>query len=81
MNCSDIQALLCELLDDDTSEARAAEIHEQVAACPHCVSRLQSEREVRAIVRHCCSQEQAPEALRQRIVQRISIRYTETRYR
>ncbi|WP_018296154.1 mycothiol system anti-sigma-R factor [Corynebacterium lubricantis] len=78
--CDDQQALLCELLDEDTTQERATEIQEIIASCPECFGRLKSEQEVRAMVRRCGQPDPAPEQLRTRIMQRISITYTETHW-
>lgn len=80
MKCHDVHVLFCELLDDDTSPSRAAEIQAMIAECPECFGRLQSEREVRELVRRCAHSTQAPDQLRQRIVRSISVTYTETRF-
>ncbi|MCP1387954.1 mycothiol system anti-sigma-R factor [Corynebacterium sp. TA-R-1] len=74
--------LLCELFDSDTSPARAAEIRAELGACPHCMSKLKSEQDVRGLVRDCCGEAHAPEPLRQRIITSITtVSYTEIRYR
>lgn len=77
---AEAHALLCELFDENISPARAAEIRAKVQECPECFSQFTREEEVRALVRRCNCTEKAPERLRQRIVQSISITYTETRY-
>ena len=83
-DCDDsrVNALLCELFDPSVTRARAAEIHEEIAGCPNCSSRLESERAVRGRLRECCGHARAPEPLRQRIITTITtVRYTEVRYR
>ena len=70
-------ALLCEYFDSDTPPARAAEIREIIQTCPESFAWLQSETEIRALVKRCNCQDQAPVQLRQRIVQSISITYYE----
>lgn len=80
-DCSDVHPLLCELFDPDTPPARVLEIREQIAACPHCFGRLESEQAVRDLVRDCCGEARAPEPLRERIIASItSVSYTEIRY-
>ena len=82
---AEAHALLCEYFDPLTPAARADEIEQIIQACPQSFAWLESEREIRQIVRRCNCQDHAPEALRQRIVQSISISYTEitgiTRFR
>ena len=83
-DCSDarLNALLCELFDPSTSSTRATEIRSEIASCPDCFSRLESEQAVRGRLRECCGHAQAPEPLRQRIITSITtVRYTEVRYR
>ncbi|MDO5669460.1 MAG: anti-sigma factor [Corynebacterium sp.] len=70
--CADIQAQLCALFDPSTTPERAREILAAVAECPDCHGRLESEQEIRALLRRCCSAEaSAPAALRQRITMEI----------
>ncbi|MDO5032092.1 mycothiol system anti-sigma-R factor [Corynebacterium sp.] len=71
-NSPEVEALLCELLDDATSYARALEIREHIAQCDGCQARLESEEVVRAMVRKCCSGQKAPQSLRQRITIEIT---------
>ncbi len=69
-------ALLCEYFDPETPQTRVAEIREIIQTCPDSFAWLESETEVRQLVRRCCCQDHAPEGLRQRIVQSISVTYT-----
>ncbi|WP_394281287.1 anti-sigma factor [Corynebacterium sp.] len=79
-NCGQAQALLCELLDDETTAARAEEIKQEISRCPECFHQLQSERAVRELVRGCSGCEPAPETLRTRIIERITVTYQEMRF-
>ena len=64
----EVQALLCELLDESTTYARALAIREHIAQCDYCQQRLESEEIIRSLVRNCCNgQAKAPQALRRRI--------------
>ena len=64
----EVQALLCELLDESTTYARALAIREHIAQCDFCQKRLESEETIRSLVRNCCNgQAKAPQALRRRI--------------
>lgn len=75
----DTQLLLCEMFDPETTRARAEEIRSEIANCPECLRRLESEQDVRGLVRDCCGQANAPEPLRQRIIASITtVTYTET---
>lgn len=69
----EVQALICEYMDAGTSQARAREIREQIAACPECLQRLRNEHEVRTIIQTCCQTESAPGYLRERISTQIRI--------
>ncbi|WP_257160138.1 anti-sigma factor [Corynebacterium cystitidis] len=80
MDCGEAQSLLCELLDEDTTDARAEEIKWLISRCPECFEQLKSERAVRELVRGCSGCEPAPETLRSRIIARISVTYTEMRF-
>lgn len=74
----EVQALFCELLDQNTAAERAAAIREHIAQCDECQDRLEREELVRAMVSKCCGGTQAPAALRRRIS--IEITRTEIRF-
>lgn len=77
-SCDEIQAQLCTLFDPDTTPEQARALLDSIAACPECYGRLQSEREIRAILQRCCTADaEAPADLRQRITMQIRV----TRYR
>ncbi len=78
--CEEIQSQLCTLFDPSTTPEQAREILKVVAECPHCHGRLNSEREIRALLQKCCSADAAPATLKQRISMQIrEVRVT--RYR
>lgn len=72
-NCSaaEVQAMICEILDSGTTSHRAAEIRDELGQCPECLDRLNSERELRLIMRRCCQSDAAPGYLRERISTQI----------
>ncbi|GAB3088016.1 anti-sigma factor [Corynebacterium aquatimens] len=70
-------ALLCELFDEDITAERKEEIRAIIRKCPDCFRQLGREEEIRSLVKRCNCADRAPESLRQRIVQTISISYTE----
>ncbi|AGF71773.1 mycothiol system anti-sigma-R factor [Corynebacterium halotolerans] len=72
-SCEEIQAYLCALLDDDVTPDRAEELLKRIAACPQCYGRLQSEQEIRALVRKCCTSRPAPVTLRERITMQLRV--------
>lgn len=76
----EIEALCCELLDNCTSEQRAEEIRARISECTCCSTRLDSEEEVRQMVKGCDESTHAPETLRARISYQIHISQTEVRW-
>jgi mycothiol system anti-sigma-R factor len=73
-SCDEIQAQLCTLLDPGTSPEQARALLDSIAECPTCYGRLESEREIRAILQRCCTAEAAaPASLRQRISMQIRV--------
>lgn len=80
--CSDseLESLFCELLDSACGEQRAAEIRARLEECAACQERLQSEEQIRRLVRKCCGETApAPSHLRERIT--VQIRMSRTEYR
>lgn len=75
---AEVQALFCELLDGNTTPARAQAIRAHLSHCEECAERLHREEVMRELLRTCCGQAKAPQALRQRIT--IQITRTEIRY-
>lgn len=80
-NCttSEMEALLCELLDDDLTQSRAQEIRARIAECEDCCTRLESEEVMRNLLRCCDNATQAPAHLKERIT--VQIRMTRVEYR
>ncbi|EEI15844.1 putative mycothiol system anti-sigma-R factor [Corynebacterium lipophiloflavum DSM 44291] len=74
--------MLCELLDSETTAARAAEIRDFIQSCPECFSRYENELAARTIVQKCCGASHAPDHLRQRIIASITtVSVTQVHYR
>lgn len=78
---AEAHALLCEYFDPETPAERADEIEHIIQTCPTSFQWLESERDIRSMVKRCNCQDQAPAQLRERIVQSISVSVTEVRYR
>lgn len=76
---AEVQALFCELINPETTAARASAIRAHLAECDECTDRLQREEVMRELLRTCCGKTKAPQELRQRIS--IQITRTEIRYR
>ena len=68
-----VHAALCDLFDRRIDPARAAEIRREIAECPSCSARLQSEESVRVLMRRCAESNSAPMTLRQRITTELRI--------
>lgn len=71
--CGEKYQSLFALLDDELSAAQCAELRSHLSECPECYGRLQTEEQVRALVRKCCTEDQAPPTLRERITVRIQV--------
>ena len=71
-----IHAALCDLFDGSIDAARAEEIRREIAECPSCSARLDSEETIRILMRRCAESDSAPMTLRQRITTELRI----TRY-
>ncbi|MDO5513091.1 mycothiol system anti-sigma-R factor [Corynebacterium sp.] len=70
--CEEMQAQMCALFDPSTTPEEAREILRAIAQCPDCHGRFESEQEIRALLRRCCTAEaSAPATLRQRITMEI----------
>lgn len=69
--CGEKYQSLFALLDDELSAAECAELRTHLSDCPECSRRLRTEEQVRALVRKCCTEQQAPPTLRERITTRI----------
>ncbi|WP_236686125.1 anti-sigma factor [Corynebacterium testudinoris] len=68
-----MQSNLCALFDPATTREEAHAILSRVSSCPDCAGRLQSEHEIRALLKKCCTAEAAPVTLRQRITMEIRV--------
>lgn len=81
-NCSqqEVQALICELLDNCCDSHRAQEIRARLAECTSCHEHLEHEEVIRSMVRNCCGGGRAPSHLRERITVQIRMTRTEIRY-
>lgn len=68
-----VHAALCDLFDRRIDAARAAEIRREIAQCPSCSARLQSEESIRLLMRRCAEADSAPVTLRQRITAQLRL--------
>jgi mycothiol system anti-sigma-R factor len=67
MNCRETIERLYTFLDRELSEAEVAEVQRHLEACPPCVNMFKFEASVKRLVKRCCGEERAPDALRERV--------------
>jgi mycothiol system anti-sigma-R factor len=70
--CGDALSRVYDYLDQEIDAASAVAIAGHLEACPDCAEQYRLEQVVKALVHRTCCEERAPEALRIRIVARIS---------
>lgn len=69
--CQEALDHLYEVLDGECDATRGAAVRAHLAECGHCREQYEMESEVRSLVASACC-EHAPEALRRRIITRIT---------
>ena len=67
MNCKECMDRLEQLVDRELSPLEASEAQIHLENCPPCSERFEFESGMKRLVRTCCGQETAPEALRARL--------------
>lgn len=67
MNCEQCLDRLEELVDRELSPLEASEVQIHLENCPPCTERFHFEAGMKRLVRSCCAQEKAPDALRARL--------------
>ncbi|TXR58125.1 mycothiol system anti-sigma-R factor [Quadrisphaera setariae] len=75
--CDGVLARIYDAIDGEATSAELEEIHRHLEACPPCLEEYEVEAALKALVRRCCA-EQAPEALRAKIVASITTVQTVT---
>jgi len=70
--CSDVLDHINEYMDGEVSSADLASVREHLMACPPCLHQYEVQVALSALVRRCCQQDRAPEALRLRILTQIT---------
>ena len=76
MSTSDCSAALDRLyrfLDNELDDADADTIRAHLEACEPCLDRFGVEEHIRAMVRRCCTASRAPDTLRVRVTQVITM--------
>ncbi len=70
-DCTEVLDAVYSFLDGETDENQRHIIAEHLDECSPCLKEFGIEREVKILVARCCGGEQAPDALRAKIVLRI----------
>lgn len=70
-DCSDSMLRIYEYLDGEMTPADTARIAHHIEDCAPCLAQHDLDRAVKALVRRSCQCEEAPEALRVTIMERI----------
>ena len=78
--CQDVHSRLHAFLDGECDSEERRFLEEHIHKCPQCLEEFGSEQAIRRLLRRC-SQQHAPEDLRQRITTRIRVSYTRVEYR
>ena len=66
-DCTGVLRNLYAFHDNELSPAEADEIRQHLMACEPCLDHFQVEDALRVLIRNCCAEEKAPEALRMRV--------------
>ena len=67
MNCNECLDRLEQLVDKELSPLEASEVQIHLENCPPCTDQFEFEAGMKRLVRVCCQQDRAPDALRLRI--------------
>lgn len=72
LDCREVLEEVYLYLDEECSEVRRNVIRDHLEECSPCLSEYGIEQEVRVIVHRCCSQEKAPDEVKERLRQKLS---------
>jgi mycothiol system anti-sigma-R factor len=72
VDCSEILQRVYVFIDNELEDASTDEIRQHLEECAPCLDQYDLERSVKKLVGRCCGDEHAPEALRQRILLRLT---------
>ncbi|MGH7778169.1 MAG: mycothiol system anti-sigma-R factor [Candidatus Dormibacterales bacterium] len=67
MNCRECVEWLDRFVDRELTHLELAQVRRHLEECPPCKDRFHLETEVKRLVRTCCTQDRAPEALREKL--------------
>jgi mycothiol system anti-sigma-R factor len=72
VDCSEILERVYVFIDNELEDATTDEIRQHLEECAPCLDQYDIERCVKKLVHRSCGDEQAPDALRQRILLRLT---------
>lgn len=72
LDCREVLEEVYLYIDDECSEVRRSVIRAHLDECSPCLAEYGIEQEVRTIVHRCCSKEQAPRDVRERLRRKLS---------
>jgi mycothiol system anti-sigma-R factor len=70
--CTEVLDRVYEYLDGEMSEHDVMKIRRHLEECRHCLDQYDVDLALKALLRRCCASETAPQALRARIMVRIT---------
>ena len=71
LDCREVLEEVYLYIDEECSEVRRSVIRAHLDECSPCLAEYGIEQEVRAIVHRCCSKEQAPEEVKERLRRKL----------
>jgi mycothiol system anti-sigma-R factor len=80
IDCDDVLRDVYLYLDDETDETVKNRIRQHLDGCAPCLKQFGLEQDVRSLIARCCGNDQAPQALRERISLRITEISIETQH-
>ena len=69
MNCSDCKEKLDRYLDRELSDTEMLELQLHLEGCPPCTDSYEFHASLKRLVKVCCEQDKAPDALREKLRQ------------
>lgn len=72
LDCREVLEEVYLYLDAECSDRRRGVIRDHLEECSPCLSEYGIEQEVRTIVHRCCSNEKAPDEVKERLRQKLS---------
>ncbi|HEU5127925.1 MAG TPA: mycothiol system anti-sigma-R factor [Glycomyces sp.] len=72
LDCREVLEEVYLYIDGECSDVRRSVIRTHLDECSPCLSEYGIEQEVRTIVHRCCSKEQAPDEVKERLREKLS---------